>query len=42
MAILHYPRHFVLLVGATAVLALGLTVQSPCRPSPTGCSSSSG
>jgi hypothetical protein len=32
MAILHYPRHFVLLVGATAVLALGLTVQSPWSP----------
>jgi len=34
MAVLNYPRHFVLLVGASAVLALGLTVQSPWAPVP--------
>lgn len=34
MAVLNYPRHFVLLVGAAAVLALGLTVQSPWSPVP--------
>ena len=32
MALLDYPRHFVLLVGATAALALGLTVQAPWSP----------
>lgn len=32
MAILDYPRHFVLLVGAAALLALGLTVQAPWSP----------
>jgi hypothetical protein len=32
MTTLNYPRHFVLLVGATAVLALGLLVQPPWAP----------
>lgn len=34
MVILDYPRHFVLLVGATAVLALGLSTQSVWAPAP--------
>jgi len=34
MAVLNYPRHWVLPVGASAVLALGLTVQSPWAPVP--------
>ena len=34
MTILNYPRHFVLLAGATAVLALGLLVQPPWSPAP--------
>ena len=32
MTILDYPRHFVLLVGATAALALALTMQAPWSP----------
>jgi hypothetical protein len=32
MTTLDYPHHFVLLVGATAVLALGLLVQPPWAP----------
>ena len=32
MALLDCPRHFVLLVGATAALAPGLTVQTPWSP----------
>jgi hypothetical protein len=34
MAVLNYPRHFVLLVGATAVLAFGLSVQPVWAPAP--------
>ncbi len=34
MAVLNYPRHFVLLAGGSAVLALGLAVQSPWSPLP--------
>jgi hypothetical protein len=34
MAVLNYPRHFVLLVGATAVLALGLSTQPVWAPAP--------
>jgi hypothetical protein len=34
MAVLHYPRHFVLLIGATAVLALGLSAQPVWAPAP--------
>jgi hypothetical protein len=34
MAILNYPRHFVLLAGAAAVLALGLAVHPPWAPVP--------
>jgi hypothetical protein len=34
MTILNYPRHFVLLIGATAVLALGLSVQPVWAPAP--------
>jgi hypothetical protein len=32
MAILDYPRHFVLLAGASMVLALGLAVHLPWSP----------
>jgi hypothetical protein len=32
VAILNYPRHFVLLAGASAVLALGLAVHPPWSP----------
>ena len=34
MAILNYPRHFVLLAGASAVLAFGLALQPPWSPAP--------
>jgi hypothetical protein len=41
MAILDDPRHFVLLAGASMVLALGLAVHLRGRPSRTACSFSS-
>jgi len=34
MAVLNYPRHFVLLAGGTAVLAFGLVAQAPWAPVP--------
>lgn len=34
MTVLNYPRHFVLLVGATAVLAFGLSLQPVWAPAP--------